>query len=264
MTGNPLRRERGPHSIVVIQHEPGCPLDRMGGWLGGAAVDVVRPYTGDAVPRAAEHGLIVLGGQVSAYDDEVAPWLPAVRDLLAASVAAAVPTLGICLGAQLLAVVCGGTVDVPAAAGRESGVIDVHWRPAAASDPLVSGLPGPYPGPSMHADAVSALPAGGVWLAASDRYPYQAFRLGDAAWGVQFHPEVSLATFRSWAEIHPEVDTEAVVTEFKRYDEAVAQAGRQLTDRFVELCLVGSAGVAGIGPRRVSVAERRRAAPRSR
>lgn len=214
----------------------------MGAWLGDTPVEVIRPYAGDPVPRAVDFGLIVLGGQMSAYDDAVAPWLPAVRDLLAASVAA-VPTLGICLGAQLLAVACGGRVDVSAPAGRESGVIDVHWCPEAASDPLVSGLPSAYPGPSMHADAVSVLPAGALRLAASDMYPHQAFRVGEVAWGVQFHPEVSLATFHSWADLHPEVETETVVTEFKRRDEDVARAGRELTTRFVTLCRQSASSV---------------------
>lgn len=222
--------------ISVIEHEPACPLDRMGEWLDGVDFDVVRPYAGDAVPPAVDGGLIVLGGQMSAYDDAVAPWLPAVRDLLAASVGSAVPTLGICLGAQLLAVACGGRVDVSAPAGRESGVVDVRWRAPASSDPLMAGLPDPYPGPSMHADAVSALPAGSVWLAASDMYPHQAFRVGDAAWGVQFHPEVSLPTFRGWADLHPEVDADAVTAEFKRRDDDIVRAGRALTRRFAALC----------------------------
>lgn len=208
----------------------------MDGWLGDAAVNVIRPYAGDAVPPAVEWGLIVLGGQMSAYDDAVAPWLPAVRDLLAASVAAAVPTLGICLGAQLLAVAGGGRVDVAAPAGRESGVVDVHWRAEVSSDPLLAGLPDPCPGPSMHADAVSVLPSGATWLAASEMYAYQAFRVGTAAWGVQFHPEVSPATFRAWADLHPEVDTETVAAEFARRDDDIARAGLALTERFATLC----------------------------
>lgn len=220
--------------VVVIEHEPGCPLDRFGGWLRGVTVEVVRPYAGDRVPGSVRDGLIVLGGQMSAYDDGVAPWLPAVRDLLARSAAEGVPTLGICLGAQLLAVACGGRVDVGAAPGRESGVIDVRWRPEAASDPLVAGLPDPFPGPSMHADAVVELPPDTTWLGRSEMYPHQAFRLGSAAWGVQFHPEVSLPTFTGWAHKHPEVDVETVTAEFKRRDAEVAAASRGLADRFAD------------------------------
>jgi GMP synthase (glutamine-hydrolysing) len=220
--------------VVVIEHEPGCPLDRFGGWLRGVTVEVVRPHAGDSVPAYVRDGLIVLGGQMSAYDDGVAPWLPAVRDLQARSAADGLPTLGICLGAQLLAVACGGRVEVAAAPGRESGVIDVHWRPQAASDPLVAGLADPFPGPSMHADAVVELPPGSTWLGLSEMYPHQAFRVGPAAWGVQFHPEVSLRTFTGWAQEHPDVDVETVTADFKRRDGEVAAASRILAERFAE------------------------------
>jgi GMP synthase (glutamine-hydrolysing) len=220
--------------VVVIEHEPGCPLDRFGGWLRGVTVDVVRPYAGDGVPESVRDGLIVLGGQMSAYDDSVAPWLPAVRDLLSRCAAEGVPTLGICLGAQLLAVACGGRVDVGAAPGRESGVIDVQWRREAASDPLVAGLADPFPGPSMHADAVAELPLHTTWLGYSEIYPHQAFRVGSAAWGVQFHPEVSLSTFSGWAREHGDVDLEAVTAEFKRRDAEIAAASRVLAERFAD------------------------------
>lgn len=223
--------------IDVIQHESGCPLDRFEGWLTAAAADVrvVRPYDGDPVPSVPAEGLIVLGGQMSAYDDGVAPWLPAVRSLLAAAVADATPTLGICLGAQLLAVACGGRVEVGAAPGRESGVVDVRWLSSAADDPLVSGLPDPFPGPSMHADAVESLPSGAVLLGSSAMYPHQAFRVGAAAWGVQFHPEVSEPTFAGWAAEHPDVDSAAVVGELVSRDAEVAAAGRQLATRFAAI-----------------------------
>lgn len=235
MTASPVRPS-GP--IVVVEHEPGCPLDRFGGWLAaaGVSVRVIRPYDGDTVPSAPGSGLIVLGGQMSAYDDEVAPWLPAVRALLRAAVAEATPTLGICLGAQLLAVACDGKVEVGAAPGRESGVVSVRWRAGAADgDPLVGGLPDPFPGPSMHADAVVSLPPESVWLGSSAMYPHQAFRVGAAAWGVQFHPEVSEPTFAGWARELPDVDAAAVVGELVAQDASVAAAGRELATRFARI-----------------------------
>ncbi|MGH8824500.1 MAG: type 1 glutamine amidotransferase [Jiangellaceae bacterium] len=223
------------NTLVVVEHEPGCPLDRFGGWLNGLDITMVRPHAGDPIPVDVDGGLLVLGGQMSAYDDRIAPWLPATRRLLAASVSAGVPTLGICLGAQLLAVACGGTVEVDAAPGRESGVVDIRWRAEAATDPLVAGLPEPFPGPSMHADAVARLPAGAAWLGETEMYPHQAFRVGAAAWGVQFHPEVSEATFRTWAEGHPEVDTEGVTAALRARDAEVAAAGETVARRFAAL-----------------------------
>ncbi|TDD67126.1 type 1 glutamine amidotransferase [Jiangella aurantiaca] len=221
----------------VVEHEPGCPLDRLGGWLtaAGADVRVVRPYAGDPLPTVPGAGLIVLGGQMNAYDDGVAPWLPAVRSLLAAAADGGTPTLGICLGAQLLAVACGGRVEVGAAPGRESGVVDVLWRPESGDDPLVGGMAGPFPGPSMHADAVAELPPGAVWLASSAMYPHQVFRVGAVAWGVQFHPEVSQPTFAGWAHELPDVDAGTVVRELADRDSEVVAAGRELAGRFARI-----------------------------
>jgi GMP synthase (glutamine-hydrolysing) len=217
--------------IVVIEHEVRCPLDRFADWLD-VETRVIRPYEGDRVPTRVDDALLVLGGTMSAYDDAVAPWLPAVRDLLATAVAERVPTLGICLGAQLLAVATGGRVEVADRRGRESGIVDVRWREPAAADPLVRDLPEPFAGPSMHADAVVELPSDAVWLAESAMYPHQTFRIGPAAWGVQFHPEVSLATFRQWAEESSDVDTEAVTDDYQARDRELAAAGRVLARRF--------------------------------
>jgi GMP synthase (glutamine-hydrolysing) len=228
-------------TLLVVEHEAGCPLDRFERWLGGLVVEVVRPYKGEKLPDEPGDGLLVLGGSMSAYDDEVAPWLPQTRQLLAAAATTGVPTLGICLGAQLLAVACAGTVDVAATPGRECGVVDVRWRPEAAEDILVAGLPDPFPGPSLHADAVTTLPAGAVWLGSSEIYRHQAFRVGSVAWGVQFHPEVSVPTFHGWAEELPEVDTIAVTADLAVRDHEVAAAGQLLARRFSEV-VVGTRG----------------------
>lgn len=238
--------------LTVIEHMASCPLDRFAGWLGEAQpleIRTVRPWAGDALPAVDDlgDGLLVLGGTNDAYDDAGLPWLPATRELLAAAAGAGVPTLGICLGAQLLAVATGGRVQVAAPPGREAGIVDVHPRPDAAQDPLLGGLAADVPAdhplaggvllamPSMHADAVVDLPAGAVWLASSRLYPYQAFRVGEAAWGVQFHPEVTRETFAAWAQSCDDVDTEQVLADFDARADQVTAGGRALAHRFAEL-----------------------------
>ncbi len=217
--------------VVVIQNVPHDPIGRLATWLDGIELEIVRPYAGDAVPGRAPDGLIVLGGSMSATDDHPTTWLPEVQRLLAGAVAGAVPTLGICLGAQLLAVACGGRVEQSAAPGRESGVIDVTWRAAATDDLLVAGLPDPFPAPSWHVDAVSELPAGAIWLGESAMYPHQAFRVGECAWGLQFHPEVSLADYRNWAG-----ETGGAAESFGRRQGEVTAAAKMLAHRFAVLC----------------------------
>lgn len=192
--------------IAVIQHEDVVPLDLLGPALGAAELVVVRPDAGEPLPPISEiDGLVVLGGTMSAYDDERAPWLPAVRAYLRDAVEHGTTTLGVCLGAQLLAVALGGEVEVNAPSGPERGVVEVRVRPDGESDPLfspvVDALGRDVLAPSSHNDAISVLPEGAVWLASSRQYPFQAFRVG-SAWGVQFHPEAGEDTFAAWTERH--------------------------------------------------------------
>ncbi|WP_245530296.1 type 1 glutamine amidotransferase [Cellulomonas flavigena] len=232
---------RAPH-LTVVQSSPDVGLDRFAEWLTDVDVHLVRADLGDAIPGPTDvgDGLLVLGGPMSAHDDDAAPWLRPLRDLLAVVSATDVPALGICLGAQLLAVARGGRVEVAAPPGREAGVIDVRWRPEAADDPLVGpvvALAGPArtsPQPSMHADAVVDLPRGAVWLASSAVYPFQAFRIG-SAWGVQFHPESGVETMRAWAEANDDTDTDTVVAQMTERADEVETVGRAVATSFTEL-----------------------------
>ncbi|GAA4555476.1 type 1 glutamine amidotransferase [Planotetraspora kaengkrachanensis] len=184
----------------MIEHEAEAGLGFFAGWLRDAGVDceVVRPYKGDPVPETADRGLVVLGGEASAWDDEGYGWLPATRALLARSVEDGVPTLGICLGAQLMTIACGGTVE-RGDAGLEIGLCDVVALPEAGDDPLFSALPArPLRAVQYHYDAMTALPPGAVRLATGGQYPNQAYRLGASAWAVQFHPEATAGVFESW------------------------------------------------------------------
>ncbi|MCT9930046.1 type 1 glutamine amidotransferase [Planotetraspora sp. A-T 1434] len=187
--------------VIVIEHEAEAGLGFFKGWLedAGAGCEVVRPYKGDAVPDSADGGLLVLGGEASAWDDEGYGWLPATRALLARAVEEGVPTLGICLGAQLMTIACGGTVE-RGAAGLEIGACAVEPLPEAADDLLFSALPtsSPYRAVQYHYDAMTELPPGAVRLATGGQYPNQAYRLGERAWAVQFHPEATAGIFISW------------------------------------------------------------------
>jgi GMP synthase-like glutamine amidotransferase len=188
--------------VLVIEHETEAGLGYFAGWLAGAGVtcDVVRPYLGEPVPGRATGGLIVLGGAASAWDDEGFPWQPATRDLLRASVEASVPTLGICLGAQLMTLACGGAVE-RGAPGLEVGLRTVTPLPAAAGDPLFGVLPPRARAVQYHGDAMTVLPPGAVPLATGEPYPAQGYRLGDRAWAVQFHPEATPEIFTSWLSV---------------------------------------------------------------
>lgn len=188
--------------VHVIEHSDDISLDLFAPGLTGLDLQIVRPYLGEPLPTVGEvQNLIVLGGAQNAFDDERSPYLPELRRLLAEVLQQEVPTLGICLGAQLLAVAGGGHVQVNAPAGPEVGVVDVRLRPEAAEDPLLGPVAAAkgktFSAPALHFDAITELPPGAQWLAASRQYPYQAFRIGSAL-GLQFHPEVSREMLVSW------------------------------------------------------------------
>src|SRR3954465_13757739 len=109
---------------LVVQHTAQEGLGNLLQWLPAAGLPVppIPPYLGHRVPPSVEgDALIVLGGPMGAMDDDRAPWLPAVRALLATAVEGGVPTRGICLGAQRLAAAAGGSV-VRGADGPELGL----------------------------------------------------------------------------------------------------------------------------------------------
>jgi GMP synthase-like glutamine amidotransferase len=187
-------------NLLVIENDPTDDIRRLGDWLSAAGLRLVtvRPHAGELLPESLDgyDALVVLGGEQHAYHAE--PWFPACEALLRTAVQRRIPTLAICLGAQLLAAAHGGTVAA-GRAGPELGPALVARRDAASSDPLFARVPFTPDVIQWHHDEITELPAGSVLLAASTRYPHQAFRLGDAAWGLQFHIEPDPAMVAQWA-----------------------------------------------------------------
>ncbi len=236
--------------VLVLEHDASDPLLRMGPWLAdaGATVDVLRLHAGDPVPESLEgyQALISLGGDMGAMDDDVAPWLPAVRRLLGRAVVDRTPTLGICLGSQLLAAATGGRV-VTGADGPEIGAYLTAKRDAADDDPLFADLPMTPDVMHYHYDVVDRLPPGAVLLISSHGYPHQAWRIGPAAWGLQFHIEPDAAVLREWGR-HEGI--EPVGRLGPPLDEAEAVMGevwRDFTRRFV--AFAADPGTSGPGLR---------------
>jgi GMP synthase-like glutamine amidotransferase len=186
---------------LVITHTVSESPGTLGEWLpaAGLDLDVVEPWNGDPLPDRVEHdALIVMGGPQQAYDDRSAPWLRQTKDLLRTATSAGLPVLGICLGAQLLAEATGGRVR-PGEAGPELGARLVAKRDAALDDPLFADLPLSPVVVQWHWDEIADLPPSALLLAASPRYPHQAFRVDAKAYGLQFHIETPPEMVRGWA-----------------------------------------------------------------
>lgn len=187
---------------LVLTHTASESPGTLAAWLPAAGVelDVLEPWNGDELPgRVTEHdALIVMGGPQQAYDDRSAPWLRHTKELLRAAVADDLAVLGVCLGGQLLAEAMGGRVRA-GADGPELGARLVAKRDAAVGDPVFGELTLSPVVVQWHWDAIVELPPGALLLAASPRYPHQAFRVGRAAYGLQFHVETPPDMVRGWA-----------------------------------------------------------------
>ncbi|HYV01737.1 MAG TPA: type 1 glutamine amidotransferase, partial [Actinomycetota bacterium] len=149
-------------------------------------------------PELAEvAGVVMLGGTVNADQVDRHPFLLEDRTLTREAVEAGVPYLGVCLGAQILA----RALDRPVmkAARREVGFQPVHPTEAAADDPLLSAFSDGDRVFQWHEDTFE-LPEGATLLATGDDVPHQAFRVGDLAWGIQFHFEVDGTELEAWLD----------------------------------------------------------------
>ncbi|MCU1602385.1 MAG: putative glutamine amidotransferase [Frankiales bacterium] len=189
-------------TALVITHTESEDPGLIGTWLpeAGLGLSVVEPWRGDPLPDdlGSHEALVVMGGPQQAYDDGSAPWLRRTKELIRTAVAQSVPVLGVCLGAQLLAEATGGQVT-PGEHGPELGAKLVAKRDAAGADPLFWDLPLSPVVVQWHWDAVTDLPPAATLLMSSPTYPNQAFRVGDKAWGLQFHIETDAAMVGRWA-----------------------------------------------------------------
>jgi len=133
-------------------------------------------------------GVIVTGSPKAAYRHE--PWMERLGSFLRESDQHRVPLLGVCFGAQILAMARGGRVILNPE-GWEIGGARIELTAAGGDDPLFAGLPRKFGALTTHEDRIERLPEGAILLASNASSPVQAFRLGESTWGVQFHPEAT-------------------------------------------------------------------------
>jgi GMP synthase-like glutamine amidotransferase len=240
-------------TILVIRHTRGTSAGRLDEWLPAAGVDhhVVMAADLDAHLATASQpdGLILLGGGFLPDDDATRPFLVRERAIIGAALASNTPLFGICLGAQLIAHVAGGTVT-GSSGETERGSQLVELLPTAAGDPVFGPLAA-EPELRMiqnHRDSITTLPPGAVLLATSTACRVQALRVGERAWGVQFHPEASpdrIATWNEAALATEGLDRARLVADAEHHDRANAGRARRLVAGFVDVVAAHAAERSG-------------------
>ena len=185
---------------------------------------------GTPLPRPLEEygAVVVFGGAMHADQERDHPWLREEHTFLQQLLEMRKPVLGVCLGSQLLAKAT--HTHVGPAREPEIGWFRVELTEEAVGDPVLGAMPRQFEAFQWHYYA-HALPAGAVELARNDLCT-QAFRLGDSAWGVQFHPEVTLGQIESWMQDDEPVPP-GLLDETRKRIGGWNELGRSLCDAFV-------------------------------
>ncbi|WP_150305412.1 type 1 glutamine amidotransferase [Pseudomonas saliphila] len=189
-------------------------------WLQrmGYGITSTHLYSRDLLPKLGELDLlIIMGGPMSVHDEAAYPWLITEKQFIRDAIAAGIPVLGVCLGAQLIADVMGARVFP--GAEREIG-----WYPVQGlqhGKPECFQLPDELNVLHWHGETFD-LPAGATRLASNAVFENQAFQLGDRVIGLQFHLEA----------------TAALVDAFVQADTATLEQGGTYVQTAADICAV--------------------------
>ncbi len=226
--------------ILFVQNDPEVPpgsyADRLA--EAGIAFRVAMPFIGGDIPPVDEVSVvIVLGGSMGVNDTATHPFLEKVKGYIRAALDVAKPYLGICLGGQLLADVAGAKVI--SSLYEEIGMRRVNLSRKGIEDSLFRSVPAHFDTFQWHNDSF-ALPEGATHLACSDACPNQAFRYGEKAYGLQFHPEVNEGIVAAWCRDFDTggLDTGRIMSAFRSVEVSYRTNSLRILDNFVELARV--------------------------
>ena len=227
--------------VLVIVHDEDAGPGVFNDVLSAAAADVDTwvPPEQPEPPAAADayHAILTLGGAAHPHQGDRHPWLSEEKRFLSGALAARVPLLGVCLGAELIAEADGARSQrMPR---PEIGWHEVRLTPAGVEDPVL-GLAGrSFLALEWHSYTV-ALPSRGIELARGDNC-LQAYRIGNLVWGIQFHAEVTAADFQHWLDNYTDdedavaegIDPDAIAAETEDLIASWNVLGRGICERFL-------------------------------
>lgn len=180
---------------ILVQHEEHEGEGLFGPPLVQRGFELVHRFRSVQPGDADAELVVVLGGGMGAYDTASHPFLRAELALLQQRLQRGAPCLGICLGAQLLAMAAGAGVG-RGGNGLEIGALPVHWTAAAQQDAVLAAPAAAMVVAHWHQDTFDPVP-GAELLASTERYAQQGFRLG-ASYAFQFHLELTARDLQAW------------------------------------------------------------------
>ena len=230
--------------VTIIKHIDIEGPGTIGEFLDGSGIHyhVIDIYNGEPLPGSISNisAVIVLGGPMNVYEEDEYPFLKQEDEFLKGVIEAGLPTLGFCLGAQLIAKAKGAIVKK--APQKEIGWFKVSLTENGSDDPLFKEFPGEIDVFQWHGDTFD-IPEGAVKLAESELCPNQAFRIGNNIYGLQFHVEVTDEMIYQWIDAYRDeidslkgiVDPDQIISETKIKSENYKVQARRFCSNFLKI-----------------------------
>lgn len=204
----------------------------------GISYRYVRLFDGDPLPEDIKNysGLIILGGPMNVYEEDVYPYLKGEDILIKEAIKRRIPVLGICLGGQLIAKATGAKVNK--GTKKEIGWYDLLLTPGGKADKVFKNSPERLTVFQWHGDTFD-IPSDATLLAGSVLFPNQAFRIGDNIYGLQFHLEVTQKMISRWINEYKDelssldyIDPEKIIKDTDKYIKTLSQHAELFYNRF--------------------------------
>ncbi len=226
--------------VLTIVHEADAGPGVFGDVLTASGADLHEWWPAEQLDAPAQpdayDAILSLGGDANPDQGSEYPWLEIEKEFLAGALTARVPTLGVCLGAELLAEAGGGLSR--SLGSSEIGWYEVRLNSAASADPVLRAMDSRFSAFEWHSYE-TVPPPHATELARSDTC-VQAFRIGASAWGIQFHAEVTAGDLENWFTLYAgedtatRVDVEAILRQTASEITAWNERGRCLCERFLQ------------------------------